>query len=127
MSQRILIVDDSEMTRRILVAIVRSRRQWTVCGEAGDGSSAIRKFQVLLLDLVLVYFSMPDINGIEVARVMDSVDPTIPIIIFTVHDVDALKPVARDAGVYDIVSKAECWNLLTSIDKATAESRGLVQ
>jgi len=33
---RILIVDDSDVTRRILGTIVRSRH-WTVCGEAEDG------------------------------------------------------------------------------------------
>ena len=126
MSLRILIVDDSEVTRRILVTVVRSRR-WTVCGEAEDGSSAIRKFQELLPDLALVDLAMPDINGIEVARVMHSVDPTAPIIIFTVQDVEELKAAAHDAGVYDIISKGECWTLLTSIDKAIAQSRGLIQ
>ena len=126
MSLRILIVDDSEVTRRILVAIVQSR-QWTACGEAANGSSAIRRFWELLPDLVLVDLAMPDINGIEVARVMHRVDPTVPIIIVTIHDVEGLEMAAHDAGVYDIVSKEECWNLLNSIDEAAGQSRNLIQ
>lgn len=126
MSPRILIVDDSEVTRRILVTIAQAR-QWTVCGEAEDGSSAIRKFQELLPDLALVDLAMPDINGIQVARLMHNVDPTVPIIIFTVQDVEGLEAAAHDAGVYDIVSKGECWNLLASIDKAISQSRPLIQ
>jgi two-component system, chemotaxis family, chemotaxis protein CheY len=48
---RILIVDDSDTTRRILGTIVRSR-DWIVCGEAEDGWSGVKKFQELRPDLV---------------------------------------------------------------------------
>jgi response regulator RpfG family c-di-GMP phosphodiesterase len=61
---RILIVDDSDTTRRILGNIVRSR-DWTVCGEAEDGWSGVKKFQELRPDLVLLDLSMPDIDGLE--------------------------------------------------------------
>ena len=41
---RILIVDDSETTRRILRAIIRSR-EWTICGEAESGARAFASFR----------------------------------------------------------------------------------
>ncbi len=63
MGLRILIVDDSDVTRRILSTIVRSRH-WTVCGEAENGWSGIKKFQELRPDVVLLDLAMPDINGI---------------------------------------------------------------
>ena len=44
---RILIVDDSDVTRRILGTIVRSRH-WTVCGEAEDGWHRSRTVDVRL-------------------------------------------------------------------------------
>lgn len=118
---RILIVDDSDATRRILSTIVRSR-QWTVCGEAESGWSGIKKFQELRPDLVLLDLAMPDINGIEVARMMSGLDKTVPIILFTVLNLDGLEKTARNAGVYAIVSKAECWNLLTAIEGAVGQS-----
>jgi chemotaxis response regulator CheB len=40
---RILIVDDSDTTRRILGTIVRSH-EWTVCGEAENGWTGVKKF-----------------------------------------------------------------------------------
>jgi two-component system chemotaxis response regulator CheY len=118
---RILIVDDSDTTRRILNTIVRSRH-WTVCGEAENGWSGVKKFQELKPDLVLLDLAMPDINGIEVARMMSGLDRTIPIIMFTILNLDGLEKAARNAGVRDIVSKGECWNLLNSIETAIAQS-----
>src|SRR6266436_7833422 len=75
---RILIVDDSDVTRRVLGVILRSR-EWTVCGEAEDGWSGVKKFNELKPDLVLLDLAMPDMDGIEAARLMSGSDPTVPI------------------------------------------------
>jgi len=123
MSLRILIVDDSDVTRRILSTIVRSRH-WTVCGEAENGWTGIRKFQELRPDVVLLDLAMPDINGIEVARMMSGLDRNVPIILFTILDLEGIEKAARSAGIRAIVSKGECWNLLSSIETATAGSPG---
>jgi CheY-like chemotaxis protein len=123
---QILIVDDSDVTRRILATIVRSR-QWKVCAEAEDGWSAIRKFQELKPDVVLLDLAMPDINGIEVARMMSGLDPTVPIILFTVMNLEGLENAARRAGVYAVVSKAQSWNLVKSIETAVAQSQRSIQ
>src|ERR1700730_16569862 len=123
---RILIVDDSEVTRRILGTIVRSRH-WTVCGEAEDGWSGVRKFHELKPDLVLLDLAMPDMDGIEAARLMSSSDPTVPIILFTVLDLEGLETRAYKAGISAVVSKAQGWNLLKSIETAVTQSHGSIQ
>lgn len=82
MNLRILIVDDSDTTRRILRTIVSSR-SWTVCGEADSGRSGIRKFQSLKPDVVLVDLALPDINGIQTAKRMSTLNPHVPLILFT--------------------------------------------
>jgi CheY-like chemotaxis protein len=123
---RILIVDDSDVTRRILNVIVRSR-QWTVCGEAEDGWSGVKKFQEMMPDLVLLDLAMPDMNGIETARLMSAMDPTVPIIMFTALNLEGLEKAARNAGVRAIVSKGECWTLLRNIETAVAQSPRSIQ
>ena len=126
MGLRILIVDDSDVTRRILATIVRSRH-WTVCGEAENGWSGIKKFQELRPDVVLLDLAMPDINGIEVARMMSGLDRSVPIILFTILDLEGIEKTARNAGIRAIVSKGECWNLLSSIEMVIEPSRGSIQ
>jgi CheY-like chemotaxis protein len=123
---RILIVDDSDVTRRILGTIVRSRH-WNVCGEADSGWSGVRKFVEVMPDLVLLDLAMPDMDGIEAARLMSGSDPTVPIILFTVLDLEGLETRARKAGICAVVSKAQGWNLLKSIETAATQSHGPIQ
>jgi CheY-like chemotaxis protein len=77
--------------------------------------------------LVLLDLAMPDINGIEVARMMTGLDPTVPIILFTVMNLEGLEDAARRAGVYAVVSKAQSWDLVKSIETAVAQSQRLIQ
>jgi two-component system, chemotaxis family, chemotaxis protein CheY len=118
-----LIVDDSETTRRILRAIVKSR-EWTVCGEANTGRDGIKKFQELSPDLVLIDLAMPDINGIEAAKRMSVLNPRVPLILFTVLELQGLEQAAREAGICSIVSKAQAWDLIKSIEYAVGSIGG---
>ncbi len=61
-------------------------------------------------------------DGIEAARLMSGSDPTVPIILFTVLDLDGLETRAYQAGICAVVSKAEGWNLLKSIETAVTQS-----
>jgi CheY-like chemotaxis protein len=112
---RILVVDDSEISRRIIGTILRSRH-WTICGEAEDGKDGIEKFQELKPDVVLLDLSMPDMTGIEAAQQMSASNPTIPLILFTILDIEGLIPAAHKAGIQAIIPKSEAWNLIGSIE-----------
>jgi two-component system chemotaxis response regulator CheY len=115
MQLRVLIVDDSKLTRRVLSALVGSR--WTVCGEAENGCSAVKRFRELKPDLVLLDLAMPDIDGIEAGRQMHAIDPSVPLILFTLLDPWGLEGPARNAGINQIIRKSESWKLMESIDE----------
>jgi two-component system chemotaxis response regulator CheY len=120
---RVLIVDDSETTRRLLRAIVGTR-QWSICGEADNGLAGVQQYEELKPDLVLIDLALPDMNGIEVAKRMSNLDHTIPLVLFTVLDVEGLQAAARQAGICQVVSKAQVWDLIKCIETAVTQYRG---
>jgi len=119
---RILIVDDCKTTRRILRVIARSR-DWTVCGEADSGRSGIREFQRVKPDVVVIDLAMPDINGIEAAKRMSVLNPQVPLILFTVLNADGLEDAAQEAGIASIVSKAQAWDLIGTVEMTAQRFR----
>ena len=62
-SVRILIADDHEVVRRGVRALLSSRKEWEVCGEAVDGKDAVDKAKELNPDVVVLDISMPYLNG----------------------------------------------------------------
>jgi DNA-binding NarL/FixJ family response regulator len=80
---------------------------WTVCGEAEDGRTGVEKFQELKPDVVLLDLSMPDMTGIEAAQQMSASNPSIPLILFTILDIEGLGAAAHKAGIQAIIPKRE--------------------
>jgi len=81
MSLRIMVVDDSQATRRVVSALVGSR--WTVCGSAENGKTALKKFVELKPDLVLLDLGMPGMNGRQVLEKVRAAGRTLPVIVFS--------------------------------------------
>jgi two-component system, chemotaxis family, chemotaxis protein CheY len=122
---RVLIVDDSETTRRILRVLLGSR-DWTVCGEAEDGRSGVKKFAELKPDVVVLDLAMPEMDGIRAARLMSLFDPNIPIILFTILGFKGIEVSAREAGIRAIVPKNNAWSLIPHIENLVRREPGLV-
>ncbi|MFR1989169.1 MAG: response regulator [Oscillospiraceae bacterium] len=67
--QKILIVDDSEMNREILKAILGEGYKYT---EAEDGAQALRMLrQDMNIDLMLLDINMPKVDGFTVLEYMN--------------------------------------------------------
>ncbi len=78
---------------------------WDV-GEAVNGREAIDKARELNPDLIVLDLSMPIMHGLEAAPVLRRMLPTVPIILFTLHDNKTLQREAFSVGVSAVVSKA---------------------
>ena len=116
MAVRILVVDDADVTRRIVRAMVRQSPGLSVCGEAEDGATGVQKFDSLKPDVVVLDLSLPDISGLETARLMTSADPKVPLILFTILQTEGLEGAAKQAGIRAIVPKTEAWDLISIIN-----------
>jgi DNA-binding NarL/FixJ family response regulator len=126
MGTRFLIVDDNELVRRSLRAVLRTRPGWEVCGEAPDGATAVEMVRNLQPDLVMLDFQMPGMNGIETARRMLEIAPTAPIVLFTQHAGADLEKHALEAGIRSVVSKTNPSSMMGIIE-ALLSPRGVEQ
>jgi DNA-binding NarL/FixJ family response regulator len=120
---RVLVVDDSESMRRLLRAVAGCR-EWMIFGKADNGLAGVRQFQELKPDLVLIDLVLPGMNGIDDVRHMSSLDPTVPLILFGVLNVEELQDPARQAGICQVVSKAQVWDLIRSMENAMTHYQG---
>ena len=116
MLKNALIVDDNAHLRKALCAVFRHEGDFEVCGEAENGKEAIEKAQQLNPDLIVLDLSMPVMNGLEAARVLKRLMPTVPIIMFSSFGDRFVEQQARLIGISVVVSKSE--NAAVLIHKA---------
>lgn len=116
MRTRFLIVDDSELVRRSLRTVLQANPEWEICGEAADGVSAVELFKELRPNIVILDFQMPGINGIETARRMAEIAPTVPVVLFTQHASADLEKHAHEVGIRSVVSKTNAFPMVGMIE-----------
>ena len=104
---RVLVADDNALVRRGVINIVVNELGLQICGEASDGSEAIRKTSDLQPDLILLDVSMPGINGFDTARVLRRNHPSAKILIMSQHDPIPMLPHALQVGADGCVDKAK--------------------
>ena len=104
---RILTADDSPPVRCGLRTLLGLNSDWQVCGEAVDGVDAVQKAHELAPDLILMDFSMPQMDGVQAAREIAKSGTDIPILLFTLNLSPQLMELARKAGLRGAMSKSE--------------------
>ena len=76
-----------------------------VCGEAESGQDGMELARQLKPDIVLLDYAMPNMNGLEAARLTSESMPQCKLILFTMFASDQLCTLAQAAGVRAVVSK----------------------
>lgn len=82
MSSKILVVDDDNLMRELLKAILKEEG-FKVVGEARDGSSALQQVQRLNPDVVCLDVNMPGMSGLEVLKAIQNAAPTTKVVMIT--------------------------------------------
>jgi CheY-like chemotaxis protein len=104
---RILIADDHDLLRRGVKALLQSHPGWEICGEARTGREAVAKAEELKPDIVILDFSMPDLDGLEAARRIRKASANTEVLILSVHHSDQLIREILEAGVRGYVVKSD--------------------
>jgi DNA-binding NarL/FixJ family response regulator len=123
MPLKILIADDSSSIRQLLRFFIEHNTDWQVCGEAENGQIAVEKVAQLKPHAVILDLSMPVMNGLDAAREITRIAPTVQVVMFTMHVSEELRKEAKDAGVKDVISKTDTigGHLLASLRNICAQ------
>lgn len=116
MNTRILIVDDSPLVRQRLRDMLQQHSSWEVCGEAANGPDALEKVQLMKPDLIVLDFLMPGMDGLQTAREIGKLVPTIPILMFTMHLSRQLVEEARNVGIRGAVAKSDAGKIIEGVE-----------
>jgi DNA-binding NarL/FixJ family response regulator len=103
---RILVVDDHEPVRRSIQALLGARKGWVVCGEAADGLQAVEEAKSLRPDLVIMDVSMPNMNGLDAARIILREVRESRILIISQNDPAIVRRQALEARAHGFLAKS---------------------
>src|SRR3989304_10235369 len=85
MTIRVLLADDHAVVRDGLKVLLQQAADISVVGEAADGREAVRRAQELKADVVIMDIAMPELNGIEAARLLRDKYPATRVVMLSMH------------------------------------------
>lgn len=103
----LLIVDDNEAFRKELRALLNHSSGFEVCVETANGVEALKKTERLLPSLVVLSFSLPDMNGLEVAQKLTAISPETRIFMVTTDYCVKAEKEALSYGITAVFSKLD--------------------
>ena len=113
---RVLIVDDHDVVREGLRAILAQDPTIDVVGEAADGRQAVEQAEAHRPDVVLMDLSMPNVNGADATRRIARLEPPPKLLILSAHHESAYVRETLRAGASGYVLKGTVVrDLLTAV------------
>ena len=103
--QRVMLVDDHEVVRVGLRALLERHPQFNVVGEAGSAREAVEKTELLKPDVVVMDIRLPGASGIEACEQIVSKRPETKVIMLTSYAEDEMLFSAIRAGAAGYVLK----------------------
>ncbi|HYS03610.1 MAG TPA: response regulator transcription factor [Candidatus Dormibacteraeota bacterium] len=122
-SLRILVVDDHEVVRRGVKALIESHPDWRVCGETGDGREAVLKAKELQPDVVVLDVTMPGLNGLDATRQIRNVAPKTEVLVLTMHTSEDLAREVLSAGARGYILKSDAGRDLVNAVESVARHK----
>lgn len=126
MTVKVLLADDQHILREGFRLILESTGEFTVVGEAADGSDAVDLARQLSPDVVLMDIRMPRMDGIEATKRIVASQPECRVLVLTTFDFDEYVFGALDAGASGFLLKDVTRDELTSAVRRVAQGDALL-
>ncbi|MDA9250478.1 sigma-54 dependent transcriptional regulator [Flavobacteriaceae bacterium] len=124
--KKILIIEDEEPIRRVLVRILSEESEDYQISEEEDGKLGLNRLLKEEFDLVLCDIKMPKMDGIEVLQKAREKEILVPFILLTGHGNVAIAVEAMKLGAYDFILKPPDLNRLLNAVRHALETKELV-
>jgi len=85
-SIRIELAEDQRLIRELLAGVLAREADFQIVAEAGTGREAIALAQSTRPDIVVLDISLPDLDGMEVARTLRKAQPKLAILALSIHE-----------------------------------------
>ena len=102
---KVLLVDDHELVRTGIEALLNSQDDISVVGVTNSGEDALEILEEVSPDVILMDINMPGIGGVEACRRMLQRFPEIKIIALSVHNDGPIPPQLLKMGALGFISK----------------------
>ena len=115
----ILVLDDHEVIRHGVRSLLESNPGWSVVAEASNGREAVELAEKLHPDIAVLDINVPELSGLEVARLIRKKARQTEIIILTVDESEQMLWEALQSGARGYVLKSDAGNdLIRAIEAA---------
>lgn len=112
MAVNVLIVDDHEIMREGMCALLGKCDDVRVVGQAANGRTALELVDVLKPDVVIMDIGMPNLNGIEATQKMKEKHPTLKVMALSAHCEGAIVAKMIKAGADGYMLKESAFSEL---------------
>lgn len=113
---RIFLVEDNAMMRAHLRTLLERRKDWSVVGEAEDGSGAVETWGKHSPNVTVMDFVMPKMDGLKAGRSLSQQHPESPVLMVTIDPSRQLEEEAKRAGIKGLCSKADVRGIINAIE-----------
>lgn len=120
---KILLVDDHEIMREGICALLRKHPEMEVIGQAADGRTAVDMVKQLQPDVVVMDIGMPNLNGIEATHQMVAENPHIKVMALSTHSDGSVVAKMIKAGATGYMLKESAFSELLDGLRTMAEGK----
>jgi len=104
---RILVVDDHELIRRGIRALIETHEGWQVVAEADNGRDAVQLAERIRPEVVVMDISMPGLNGLDATRQIVRSHPETQVLVLSMHDSERLIRDVLSSGARGYILKSD--------------------
>lgn len=121
---KLFLVEDHDVMRQTLAAMLDGEEDLTVCGQAASGEEALALLPEAGAELVLIDISLPGMDGLALLREVQARWPALPCLILSGHAESVYGEQALAAGALAYVDKRNVREIVPAVRRALAEIVG---